>query len=806
MRYNRENDTIELDIDELCRAALAQGDLDSKGLSYHERASDRSKIYNKLHLNFGMRYYDHVEMSNTCKLEGIYFCVSGAADGILCLDEGYAVDEVVIAEKNKISDVNADNYHTARLNCLAYFLCSLKSSDTVVLRSVTYICEGGEISTSESRRSIDELRSFYKSLLSKILWRAHIIRERALERIPAAAQAIFPYKSLRDSQAEMIKESYRDMKHGSRLFCQAPTGIGKTVSTLYPALKCIGDGVADKVFYLTSKQSIRREALSAMKKMNEAGTALRTCVISAREGMCPNDGAKMGMGRLSSYCKGSLCPYAKDYYSKLSYALADIISSSDRYDSQTIRQYALKHRICPYEFSLDLSELCDVIVCDYNYVFSPLVYLKRYFDFREENSEKYIFLVDEAHNLPNRARDMFSARLSTSDVESLIAALEPDSSLIHSCFSLREAFKKVGQLCDDNIGFSGTSSNVGYSVTRTVPENFSDELLSFEKKCDSWLKKNTEHPARAVAEEVCYKLFEYRKISERYSKGYITFVTKENDEVSMLLYCLDPAEELSSALDRAQASVLFSATLTPTDYFADILGGGKKTVSVAFPAPFPKENLCVAVADGISTRYEDRERSYKKVSSCIAATLSAKPGNYMAFFPSYSYMEEVRKIFSEKYPKVDILTQSKNMTMSEKEEFLSRFKDDKKTRIAFCVLGGSFSEGIDLPGGRLIGAIVVGVGLPGLSDENNMIRDYYEEKCGMGYDYAYTYPGFNSVLQAVGRVIRTENDRGIAVLIDDRYSEPKYRALFPKEWKGAKFARNAQSLAEIARIFWKKGE
>ncbi len=806
MRYNRENDTIELDLDELCRAALAQGDLDLQGVSYRERASDRSKIYNKLHLKFGMRYYDHIEMSNTCKLDGIYFCVSGIADGILCLDEGYAVDEVVISEKNRISDINADNYHTARLNCLAYFLCSLKGVDTVVLRSVKYIREGGEISTSESRRSTDELKASYTALLSKILWRAHIIRERAIERIPAAAQAIFPYKSLRDSQAEMIKECYRDMKHGSRLFCQAPTGIGKTVSTLYPALKCIGEGIADKVFYLTSKQSIRREALSAMKKINEAGTALRTCVISARESMCPNFGAKMGTGRLSSHCKGSRCPYAKDYYSKLSYALADIISSSDRYDSQTIREYALKHRICPYELSLDLSELCDVIVCDYNYVFSPMVYLKRYFDLKAEKSEKYIFLVDEAHNLPTRAREIFSSRISTSDIELLVSVLEPNSSLTKACLSLEECFKRIGKLCDDNVGFSTGSANAGYSVTRALPDNFTEELLSFEKKCDSWLKKNPEHPARAVAEELGFKLFEYRKISERYGKGYITFITKENDTVSLLIYCLDPSDELSSALDRAYASVLFSATLTPTDYFADILGGGKKTVSVSFPSPFPKENLCVAVVDGVSTRYEDRERSYKKISSCIAATLSAKPGNYMAFFPSYSYMEEVKKIFSEKYPRVNILTQSRNMTPSEKEKFLSSFKDDKKTRIAFCVLGGSFSEGIDLPGGRLIGVITVGTGLPGLSNENNMIRDYYEEKCGMGYDYAYTYPGFNSILQAVGRVIRTEQDKGIAVLIDDRYSEPKYKKLFPNEWRSAKIAGNAQSLAEIARIFWKNGE
>ena len=212
----------------------------------------------------------------------------------------------------------------------------------------------------------------------------------------------------------------------------------------------------------------------------------------------------------------------------------------------------------------------------------------------------------------------------------------------------------------------------------------------------------------------------------------------------------------------------------------------------------------MVAVDKVSTRFEDREKSYKKVASCIAATVSARVGNYMVFFPSYGYMEEVHKRFSAKYPKVQTLIQKRNMSMSEREAYLSEFQDDGKLRIGFCVLGGSFSEGIDLPGKRLIGVVVVGVGLPGISDENNIIRDYYEEKCGSGYDYAYTYPGMNSVLQAVGRVIRTETDRGIAVLIDDRYAEPKYRELFPKEWKDSKLVGDAPSLAEIARRFWQK--
>ncbi len=803
MRYDEERDVIELSVEELCTSALSGGNIDVRHQSrrYRERAADHARIYNKLHLSFGMRYYDRVELSNTCRLDGIYFSVSGHADGVLCRNDGYSTDEVRVGSPDRFIAADEEQYHRLRASVYAYLLCCAKECDKVELRQIFFDTESSEIEVIPETKEKDSLRDVYTALLGKVLWRAHVIRDRARVRIPSARNAVFPYKSLRDSQSEMIKECYRDIKHGSRLFCQAPTGIGKTVSTLYPSVKCVGEGVADKIFYLTSKQSIRREAFAAMQRMNDAGVGLRTCVISAREGMCRNAAAKLRGGRLSSSCTPELCPYAKGYYDRASFAIADLLSSGDAYDSKKIKEIAEKYRVCPYELSLDLSELCDVIICDYNYVFSPTVYLKRYFD--GERGEKYIFLVDEAHNLPDRARDMFSSRLSSSDFETLVSMLGENDALVNPTLSVLGAFERLGRLCDDDTHYSGDGEQTGYSVSRQSPDRLSEELELYAKKCDTWLKNNIDHPAFFYVEDLNYKIFEYRKISDRYGKGYLTFITKESENVSVLLYCLDPADELSRALDRAVASVLFSATLTPTDYFADILGGGKKTVSVSFRSPFPQENLCVAIMDKVSTRYEDREKSYKKISSSIAGTVSAKTGNYIVFFPSYSYLSEVKKIFCAKYPKVKVLEQTKNMSPIEKEEFISSLKDDGKMRIAFCVLGGSFSEGIDLPGDRLIGVICVGVGLPGLSNENNIIRDYYEEKGGCGYDYAYTYPGMNSILQAVGRVIRTETDRGIAVLIDDRYAEPKYRAMFPREWKNAKFAGNAQSIAEIARVFWK---
>lgn len=805
MRYDIERDQIEFSVRELCNMALTDGDIDNRrsSASLKERAAEGQRAHQKIQSSFGALYHAEVELRNVSKLDDVYFCVKGRADGIICRDGVYTVDEIKSVSERLFYARIPDKTHTAQLYCYAYFLCRSKDLDGVNTRIIYYNVDSGEIDYKEKFATVDELREIYMGLLSAVLWRAKFLRDRARERMSAAASARFPYSSLRDSQAEMIKECYRDLKHGNRLFCQAPTGIGKTVSTLYPSVKCLGEGVAQKIFYLTSKASIRREAFSAVEKMNSAGAKIYGIVLSSREYMCACDSAKIRGGRISSSCNPELCPYAKDYYKKLDAVLEAMTSSALVFDSATVKETAKKYGMCPYELSLDLSELCDVIVCDYNYVFSPTVYLKRYFE-ENKNEEKYIFLVDEAHNLPDRARDMFSSRLTTDDFERIISLAGDDSKLTEAALTVLRSFEDLEKLCADNMTYDGDGGGVGYCIERAMPENFVRALSEFSEKCDGWMKYNRDHAAFFAAEDLAFKIYEFKMICEHFDKHYLTFINTAKGKTSLLLYCLDPSQNLSQALERAEASVMFSATLTPTDYFADILGGGKKTVSVSFESPFPKENLCVAIVDGVSTRYEDREASYKKIASCIAATLSAKVGNYMVFFPSYRYLDEVEKIFSKKYPKVQLLKQEKNMSQMQREAFLASFVDDGKLRVGFCVLGGSFSEGIDLPGKKLIGSIIVGVGLPGLSDENNIIRDYYEDKCGSGYDYAYTYPGMNSVLQAVGRVIRTETDKGVAVLIDDRYAEQKYKELFPSEWKGAKLVGDARSLAEILRRFWQK--
>lgn len=805
MRYNADRDQIEISVRELCDMALLRGSIDSRRShgNIYDRAREGGAIHRRLQNSFGAFYHAEVELRHVCKVDDVYFCVSGRADGIICRDGAYAVDEIKTVSEKQFHSEETDAHHLSQLYCYAYFLCRAKELSGVNTRIVYYNIEDGEIEYREKYVSESELAAFYLKLISAVAWRGAFLQKREKLRMTNTRQAPFPYSSLRDSQAAMIKECYRDIKHGTRLFCQAPTGIGKTISTLYPAMKCVGEGVAHKVFYLTGKASIKREAYAAVEKMNKAGSDIFGIVLSAREQMCACESAKAMGGRLSSYCNSEFCPYAKGYYNKIDGILRKISDGKRLFDSTYIKTLAKAEGVCPYELSLDLSELCDVIICDYNYVFSPLVYLKRYFE-ENKNHERYIFLVDEAHNLPDRARDMFSSRLTTDDFEEIIAAAGEESKLTEAALSVIKAFESLEKLCADNMNYDGDGNGAGYYVARELPEIFVRAIAEFSNKCDGWMKYNEGHAAYRKAEELAAKIYEFKKICECFDRRYLTFINTVRGKTSLLLYCLDPSHNLSVALERAISTVMFSATLTPTEYFADVLGGGDRAVSVSFESPFPKENLAVAIMDGVSTRYEDREASYKKISSSIAATVSARAGNYMAFFPSYKYMEEVLKIFSKKYPKVRVLTQKKNMSPREKEDFLASFVDDGKLRIGFCVLGGSFSEGIDLPGNRLIGAIVVGVGLPGISDENNIIRDYYEDKCGSGYDYAYTYPGMNSVLQAVGRVIRTESDRGIAVLIDDRYAEPKYRELFPKEWKDAVLVGNGRSLAEFARRFWEK--
>ena len=366
-------------------------------------------------------------------------------------------------------------------------------------------------------------------------------------------------------------------------------------------------------------------------------------------------------------------------------------------------------------------------------------------------------------------------------------------------------FDGLRGLCRDTLQEDGKGGEIGYYVSRNRVEDFCQAVCEMHEGLSIWLRANRKHELYDLVDSFFSSVRKYRCILDYYDEKFMSYVELADGEITMSLYCMDPSEVLDGRMRRGRSSILFSATLTPTSYFSDVLGGGRDAVCLELPSPYEPENLCLAAVDTVSTRYEDREGNCRKIATLIAAAVSPKAGNYIVYFPSYGYLNKVHEAFVKKYPKVKTIVQSRGMTREEREAFIASFREDEgKMRVGFCVLGGSFSEGVDLPGSRLIGSIIVGVGLPGFSSERNLMRDYFENRYENGFEYAYTFPGMNNVLQAAGRVIRREEDRGIVVLIDDRYGTPTYQKLFPNHWKHLKYAGNSASLAEIARKFWEK--
>ncbi len=881
MHYNPQTDFIEISVRELCALAFKGGSLDNRvpPVNLYRRAEEGRETHEKLRalreegkglggVSEPVRrprgseeidlpaeplpapsYHAEVVLRHTCRMDGVAFSVSGRADGVWYDPAGGCVVEEI-----KSVTGNADYYarspresDLAQLTCYGYFLCAAKGLSRITLR-LTYVRPGHEEEAyfADSILSAEQLSGAYAAILRMVLPRAKDLYERETTLRKTAKHAIFPYTEVRDAQQDMIRECWRDMRAGKTLFAEAPTGIGKTIATLYPAVRCFGEGKCDKIFYLTAKNATRREAFGAVQKLNEAATPVRACVITARESACICETARTAAAegrRLSTHCNPELCPYARGYYDQVDAVIFDLLGSGKTvFSGLDIRAAAKKWGVCPYELALDLSELCEIVICDYNYLFSPAVSLRRYFSEGIPHTEghRYIFLVDEAHNLPDRARDMYSGILSLTQIMATQDALrawetrigtdlifptedggcdEEDKSAPRlrsgSLDDLVGVLSRMSSACAESTVVDVDGVRRGVNLDRNQPVTLCETVRNLSTLCDRWLRRNYAHPLYQTVDTLSAGLRAFRTAADYYDRRFATFVEVEGEDVRVRLTCLDPAGILRPILQKAEARVLFSATLTPNDYFADILGGDRDSVLVNFDSPFPTEHLCVAVCDSISTRYEDRKRSYRRIASCVAATVSARKGNYMVYFPSYEYLEQVHAAFHKMYPSVLTVVQKPHMTYEEREAFIAAFTThDDSLQIGFCVLGGSFSEGVDLPGRSLIGAVIVGVGIPALSSERNIMRDYYEETRsggdpeggGEGYAYAYVYPGMNHVLQAAGRVIRRPEDFGVVVLIDDRYASEPYLSLYPAHWEQISAVGDAPSLHEYLAAFWEGTE
>ena len=790
MKYRVLDHTAEFSLSELIELA--------GGFSPMGGAPDESFCQKASEL-FPRGYIRGAELREIVQNDTANFELFQTADGIFLENGRWHVDVIRMAEPRELRAGGRREWKLlGRL--LAFLLAKREGAREISVRLIL-VSRDGEVKTVIKKEPYEALEGTVQTLLSLLAFRVNLLIERERKIRPAAKNAVFPYAEIREGQEEMIRRAMSVMRKGKRLFACAPTGIGKTVSALYPAVRAFGEGLCDKIFYLTAKTSTSLEAYQTAGKLFEAGACLRTIVLGAKEGMCHSH---RGGGK---YCNERDCTYLQNAAPRMQEAIGELLAKQNGYYASVIRETAAKYRVCPYELSLSLSELCDIIICDYNYLFDPVVRLRRYFC-EDGRFGEYVFLIDEAHNLVDRARGMFTATFSRTRLLELYEAVSAENEALGKIITpLLVASGGLSAMCRENRQTVGDGKSVGYYIGQTRAESFDTALLCLYEKLVAWLRANREDPLYDLLNDFTRQMQRYAAILERYDEKFITYIEEEEDETRISLICIDPSEVVGEMLARGRASVLFSATLTPISYFSDLLGGDKTASFLELPSPYASENLCVAAVDSLSTRFEDRDKTYKKAATYIAAAVSGKKGNYMVYFPSYSYLEKVHEAFCKKYPDVCTIVQKKGMNLAEKEAFLAAFPEDGgKMRIGFCVLGGSFSEGVDLPGSRLIGSIILGTGLPGLSSERNIMRDYFQNRYDDGFAYAYTYAGMNNVLQAAGRVIRREEDRGIVVLIDDRYGTPTYQKLFPKHWEHLKYAGNPSSLAEIARKFWEKGK
>jgi DNA excision repair protein ERCC-2 len=628
---------------------------------------------------------------------------------------------------------------------------------------------------------METLSSFFESVMAEYLEWICAHQKWIQSRNRSIAKLDFPFQTYRPGQRPLAVAVYRTIKKRGRLFAEAPTGIGKTMSVLFPSVKALGEGHIEKIFYATAKTIGRAVAESTFADLRAKGLGIRAVTLTAREKICFNNGEP---------CDLKTCPFAIGYFDRIKNALK---ASLDResFTRAEIENLAREHQVCPFELSLDLSLWADAVICDYNYVFDPSASLKRFFSGERQD---FAILVDEAHNLVDRAREMFSAVLEKSELLALRSTLKDE---------LPACARVLNRINTRFLKFSkeeGWQSRQEHLVRPGVPEKLVNALRDFCEEAELWLVQNEPSEFRQKLLEFYFQCLAFLRVAELYDERYVT--TFELGSGRLRLFCLDPAPQIRSALENIGGAVFFSATLTPIGYYMESLAGEVGHHHLKLDSPFPSENLEILVHPKVTTRLRDRNSSYDEIVAAIAAMARARAGNYLVYFSSYEYMQTVLDRFRARHADIESAVQISGMAESAREEFLARFQQNSaRTLVAFAVLGGVFGEGIDLVGDRLIGVAVVGVGLPQLCLERDLIREYWQRDARSGFDFAYTYPGMNRVLQAAGRVIRSERDRGMVLLLDERFGHREHRNLFPPWWR-YRTVNNAKEVGQAAARFW----
>lgn len=749
---------LSLSVHQLVDFLLRKGNIDNR---IYNRSSmlEGTRMHSFYQSNQSKGYISEYPLQVYQMVDGIEFHIHGRADGIINKNGKYTIDEIktTVTDLMEYRDSQID-WHLGQAKCYAYMFAKEQNLDYIGVK-LTYLRQGKtkDKLVDEYYFNYNELEMFFIQLLEEYLSFYNLILEHISNRTKSIQNLEFPFKKYRAGQKELAKYVYSNSLKGGSLFVEAPTGIGKTMSTLFPNIKILEKNEKSKIFYLTAKSSGKESAMNAVATLKEKGLILNNILITAKEKIC--------------FCKGKSCnpdecPYAKGYYDKISRALRMALLSNTTFDYETIIDIAYNHDICPFEFELDLSLFCDVIICDYNYLYDPISYMKRYFD---EDASEYIALVDEAHNLLSRSRDMYSASISYKDAIKAKKELKGT----HNA-KARRALLKVIDMMEPFMELE--KGEYEYS-------NFDDETYKTLEKFILKIQELTkdDFKLKGIFKDFYLDVNEFLKISDFVNEKYLIYVEKNEDDCIMHLFCMDPSSFLRMDNEKLKSSVFFSATLSPINYYIDTLGGEKNSPSLLLSSPFPKENLLLLVAPKVSIKYKNRNESYSTVKEYIENFIQGKIGNYFIYCPSYEYMDKIVSLID--IPNVDIFVQSKDMDEVQKGQFLDNFKSNpEKTTLGFLVIGGAFSEGIDLVNDRLIGAVIIGVGLSKINYQSDKISEYYKNLDLNGYEYSYLNPGMNKVMQAVGRVIRGEKERGAVLLIDERYTYKNYQSLYRREW------------------------
>lgn len=828
---------------------LRGGDIDNRsGRMITDAMMEGSKIHRKIQRSMGEDYQAEVPLALTIQAEEYMLVIEGRADGIAYgefpnqnsekeaytqdtfLDRTDKSEEMVYIDEIKgvyrnVATMEAPVYvHKAQAMCYAYIYALQNHLDQIGVQMTYCNLDTEDVKLFQEVFAWDTLADWFGNLIAEyrkwadwqIMWRRK--RQESIQNLE------FPYP-YREGQRKLVGDVYRTIRRGKNLFLQAPTGVGKTISTIFPAVKAVGEELADRIFYLTAKTITATVAKETFGLLREQGYQAKIIQLTAKEKLClcgntaieqeaaDQDNPYPDFPQIKLECNPQNCPYAKGHFDRVNDAVFELLQASDLFTREEILAQARKHRVCPFELSLDVATWCDNILCDYNYVFDPNVYLKRFF--QDSSKEKYLFLVDEAHNLVDRSREMYSATLYKEDILAVKKIMKPHN----------QAIARTLDKCNKAmLDFKRECEN--YSVCESVGV-LTFYLMRLVSQMEEFFEKPREFPDKKTVLDFYFELRNFVNIYDLVDENYVIYDEMQEDGRFMIkLFCVDPSKNLQKCIDKSVSTIFFSATLLPINYYKRLLSTKEDNYAIYAQSTFDETQRLLAFGRDVSTKYTRRgPAEYEKIARYIRAAIRSKKGNYMVFFPSYKMMQDVYDVFvcveresdtrsgvavsdepniaeESLEESLTIIMQHSNMNEAEREEFLQAFEqEDGGTLVAFCVMGGIFGEGIDLKNDRLIGAVIVGTGLPQISNEREILKQYYDKQGLSGFDYAFRYPGINKVLQAAGRVIRTQEDRGIIVLLDERFLQSDYNALYPREWKN-RIVGNVETVdAEICK-FW----